>query len=371
MVAPTSKKKQSKSKSKSKPARLIQGVLIVLLGLVMLIVLGGSKDEIENATTTTTTTNGAGSNTLISMGHWDWHPMVRTQSGPGWQLWNATAPMILVDDHTKWAKCRWTTFKATNGQTAQMCVHYGDAVSRAIINRGRWADCDILTQQFEETHPNKQHKIYMDVGANIGACVLQMLFTTESPVIAFEPEPMNLFCLTNTIMRLEPRYRDRFLLFPFAVSDAPGTTQIQAQVGDMGNAFLGDVKAGDKDKRKDNNEEEEEEEEEKFKRSVQVPVEALDNVIIATAGEDIALMKLHAQGHECQVLNGMPNLVTHIHAIHTEIYKTSLELQGCSSDAYMKQLEQAGFEIQHKQKFLLDEEQQGKSEVLALNKNMK
>eukprot|EP00526_Cylindrotheca_closterium_P013750 CAMPEP_0113658828 /NCGR_PEP_ID=MMETSP0017_2-20120614/31992_1 /TAXON_ID=2856 /ORGANISM="Cylindrotheca closterium" /LENGTH=347 /DNA_ID=CAMNT_0000573257 /DNA_START=101 /DNA_END=1145 /DNA_ORIENTATION=- /assembly_acc=CAM_ASM_000147 len=346
MVAPSSSKKKQR-----KPVRIIQGVLMLLMVLVMITVLDGS--------------NTGGSNTLISMGHWNWEPLVQKQSGQGWTMWNATAP--LITEYTRYSTCRWTTFKATNGQTAQMCVHYGDAVSRAIINRGRWADCDVLTQQFQDTHPDKKHKVFMDVGANIGACVLQMLFTTDSPVIAFEPEPMNLFCLTNTILRLEPRYRDRFLLFPFALSDEEGSTQIQAQVGDMGNAFLGDVKAGQKDK-------ENESEEEKYKRSVQVPVESLDNVITAVSeeglSEDIALMKLHAQGHECKVLDGMPKLLPHIKAIHTEIYKTSLVLQGCSADDYMKKIGNVGFEIQHKEKLLLDEEQQGKSEVLALNKNM-
>ncbi|KAL3935895.1 MAG: hypothetical protein SGBAC_008674 [Bacillariaceae sp.] len=357
MVAPSSKKKQPK------PARIVQGVLLLLLlVLVTITVLGGSKDEIDNAT-------AGGSNTLLSMGHWDWHPLIQKQSGPGWNMWNATAPAITTE-YTRHSKCRWTTFRATNGQTAQICVHYGDAVSRAIINRGRWADCDVLTEQFESTHPNKKHKVFLDVGANIGACVLQMLFTTESPVIAFEPEPTNLFCLTNTILRLEPRYRDRFLLFPIALSDtqdATGdttTTQIQAQVGDMGNAFLGDIKAGDKDKSKS------QDEEEKFKRSIQVPVESLDSVLTSKK-EDIALLKLHAQGHECKVLDGMPKLLPHIKAIHTEIYKNSLELQGCSADGYTKRLETVGFEIHHKEKLLLDEEQHGKSEILAINNNMK
>ena len=346
MVAPS--KKQTR-----KPARIVQAVVLFLLGVIVMSMLGSSKEDIDNVAGT--------SNTLISMGHWNWGPLVQKRSGDGWNLWNGTAPII--NEYTQYSKCRWTTFRATNGQTAKMCVHYGDAVSRAIINRGRWVDCDVLTTQFEETHPDKKHRIYMDVGANIGACVLQMLFTTESPVIAFEPEPLNLFCLTNTILTLEPRYRDRFLLFPFALSDSPGKTQIQAQVGDMGNAFLGDVKSGEKDKN--------EEEEEKYKRPMQVPVENLDSVITADSAEDIALMKLHAQGHECQVLDGMPKLLPHVKAIHTEIYKTSLELQGCSADDYLKRLEGVGFEIQHKEKVLLDEEQQGKSEVLALNKKLK
>jgi len=283
-------------------------------------------------------------------------------SGDGWNLWNDTAPILT--EFTQYSKCRWTTFRATNGQTAQMCVHWGDAISRAIIKRGRWVDCDILTTQFEEANPNKKRRIYMDVGANIGACVLQMLFTTEAPVIAFEPEPINLFCLTNTILRLEPRYRDRFLLFPFALSDTPGSKQMQAQMGDMGNAFLGDIKPGAKEKN--------EEEEEKYRRSVQVPVENLDSIITVPKEnpEDIALVKLHAQGHECQVLDGMPKLLPHIKAVHTEIYKTSLQLQGCSGDDFLKRLETVGFEIQHKDKVLLDEEQQGKSEVLALNKKV-
>jgi hypothetical protein len=36
----------------------------------------------------------------------------------------------------------------------------------------------------------------------------------------------------------------------------------------------------------------------------------------------------------------------------------------------MKRLEDAGFEIQHVRKELLDEEQRGSGEILALNKNL-
>ena len=154
-------------------------------------------------------------------------------------------------------------------------------MSRAIINRGRWADCDILTKQFQETNPDKTSRLYMDVGANIGSCVLQMLFTTDAPIIAFEPEPMNLFCMTSTILQLEPQYQDRVVLFPFAVGEEAGETIINSQVGDFGNAVIGGVI---KDRHK-----------EKFKHPLPIRVEPLDSVLTAEH-ENISLIKLHASG---------------------------------------------------------------------------
>eukprot|EP00980_Cylindrotheca_fusiformis_P006277 scaffold1340_cov122-Cylindrotheca_fusiformis.AAC.20 len=347
----------------------------VLLGLVvwMLVVElnGGARESLPSQQQAKSLRNNNNNNNN------NWMSLLKRTSGNGWTMWDGERPIITKD--TKHKECRWTTFKATNGQTTKMCVHYGDAVSRAIINRGRWADCDILTNQFHSvstTNDNDHQPLlyyYVDVGANIGACVLQMLFTTSdtTPIIAFEPEPMNLFCLTNTILRLEPRYRDRFILFPFALGDAENGSIIHSKVGDYGNAVIGNEAVQDRTK-------------EKFKNPVPIRIETLDSVLTASTTTEaaasspegggaenvIALMKLHAQGSECQVLDGMPRILPHVKAIHTEIGKKHLAKQGCSEEEYMQRLEDAGFEIQHFKKKLIDEEQQGSAEILALNTNL-
>ena len=44
-----------------------------------------------------------------------------------------------------------------------------------------------------------------------------MLVETDANVLAFEPNPANLFALTSTLLRLGPAYSNRVTLFPAAV----------------------------------------------------------------------------------------------------------------------------------------------------------
>ena len=110
--------------------------------------------------------------------------------------------------------CTWSEFRV-NGQTADMCTHSDDEViSQVIKTRGRWGECDLLTVLW---HDYTRESIFIDGGANIGSCVMHMLFTTSASILAFEPHPKNLFCLTNTLMKLDQHYRDRVFLFPIAL----------------------------------------------------------------------------------------------------------------------------------------------------------
>eukprot|EP00966_Prymnesium_polylepis_P181525 4204620-Prymnesium_polylepis.1 len=43
--------------------------------------------------------------------------------------------------------------------------------------------------------------VVVEVGANIGACTLQLLLHTNATVLAFEPSPLNLFHLTESLHR--------------------------------------------------------------------------------------------------------------------------------------------------------------------------
>jgi hypothetical protein len=70
------------------------------------------------------------------------------------------------------------------------------------------------------------------------------------------------------------------------------------------------------------------------------------------------------------IMEGMHEMLDHTKAIHTEMSKKLLDKQGCSEEEYMKKLEDSGFELQNLKKLLLDEEQQGKIEILALNKKI-
>jgi hypothetical protein len=123
---------------------------------------------------------------------------IRKTSGEGWEMWNRQA--VMGFDWT----CRWATFKATNGVTASMCVHPGiDVVSSSIVSTGRWSECDRLTTLWQYGGDGVNEKsVYVEIGGNIGSCVMQMLLTTKAPIIVFEPDPRNQFCLTNTLMNL-------------------------------------------------------------------------------------------------------------------------------------------------------------------------
>jgi hypothetical protein len=81
-----------------------------------------------------------------------------------------------------------------------MCVHLAEIdkfVSGGIINRGRWGDCDKLTSlPWQEPTAGKNDDspagIYVEIEANIGSGVTQMLLSINATIVAFEPQPSNL-----------------------------------------------------------------------------------------------------------------------------------------------------------------------------------
>jgi hypothetical protein len=160
---------------------------------------------------------------------------IRMTSGEGWEMWNRQAVMSF-----DW-KCLWATFRATNGATAPMCVHPGpDYVSNSISSSGRWGECDRLTSMWDGSGDviNEQ-SVYLEIGGNIGSCVMQMLLTTKAPIIVFEPDPRNQFALTSTLMALPQELRDRVSLFPIALGSEKGSSTINAAHGNMGNSVVG------------------------------------------------------------------------------------------------------------------------------------
>jgi hypothetical protein len=81
--------------------------------------------------------------------------------------------------------------------------------------------------------------IYVEVGTNIGACVMDMLMHTDANIVAWEPAPKNLFVLTSTLMQLEEKYRKRVALFPVGAGDVDMASVIYAKVDNMGHSVVG------------------------------------------------------------------------------------------------------------------------------------
>ena len=105
-----------------------------------------------------------------------------------------------------------------------MCVHpFNDVVSRSVRNNGHWADCNELSFYCWNEHVNVHdaNSVYLEIGANIvGTCVMEMLLGTNANIIAFEPHPMNIFVLQQTISKFDSStLQDRVCLVPVGLGD--------------------------------------------------------------------------------------------------------------------------------------------------------
>jgi FkbM family methyltransferase len=256
---------------------------------------------------------------------------LKKTSGEGWEMWNRQA----VSTYGKY-ECLWTSFKAPNGKTAQMCVHPGrDVVSRYIKGKGRFPDCDKLTQRWrKEKKSISDQSIFVEIGGNTGACVMQMLLTTNVPIIVFEPDPRNLVCMTSTLMALSQDQRDRVSLFPIALGSETGNNTINAAKGNFGNSVVGTTVS-------DNGVNAQ-----KFHPPIPIRVERMDSILDTdNLGWNVPLMNMDAKGYECIVVDGMGAVLNRIGTIVTMMADKWLTAQGCSNAGFANRLRAADFDI--------------------------
>ncbi len=206
--------------------------------------------------------------------------------------------------------CKWVYF-VRNGIRYPMCVHsHSDAVSNQIAGSGSWSDCNILSGLWKNTKGDGE---YMEIGGNIGACVMEMLTQTDAKITVFEPNPANLFCMTSTLNRLPDVMSDRVTVYPYALGEKNEKSTIHAAHHNMGNSVVGQVI-------KDNVGQ-------LFEEAVPIEVWRYDDVI--SKDIDVKLMKMDAQGFECNIVRGMGNIVPSL--IKTEIADHWLSsIEGCS-----------------------------------------
>lgn len=257
-------------------------------------------------------------------------PFLRTHSNTkGWKIVDWSNP-ISQEESNKFS-CAWTKYKSSSTKkTARMCVHdFDDRVSNVLRKGARWIECDILPELWKANAQNKK-SVYIDIGANIGSCVMEMLLETDAKIIAFEPHPMNLFNLKKTISDLGPSFQNRVSLFPIGLGSEEGTFTIYSGHDNLGNSVIG-TKIPDYENAKFS---------EEFQ--FEISVDRLDSLIRNDI--DVRLVKMDAQGYECHVLEGMgKGIASNIDTIKFEW--AAKWLQGLKCTDLMKRFREYGFVI--------------------------
>jgi FkbM family methyltransferase len=217
------------------------------------------------------------------------------------------------------------------------CRSYPDVVSDEVKHSQAWQDCPALESwwtflQDRSGQNGAGHgKYYVDIGTNIGACLLPMMAQANVPnALAFEPNPANLFYLTNSILG-NPQIKEKVKLYPFALGNEDKTRQIYATHGNAGNTVVG---------RHINNT--------KAPSSAagEVEINKLDDVVMDISPY-IHLMKMDAQGYEVKIIQGANKLFASgaVNAVKFELATDWLEKQGTSSAEYMNIFLRYGLQI--------------------------
>jgi FkbM family methyltransferase len=288
--------------------------------------LGGSSPRFGGSDTTSKV-QVAGSD-ITSKVQQSRHPMEHVVKN----LWIGPTPSPL-----KKAKlsCNMTEFVAAkSGKQSQICVHsFMEALTDFILRDKRWRDCNILPDLWVADGMEDDDSIYVDIGANIGSCVMEMLMSTKAKIIAFEPHPMNVFNLKKTVSKLGKEYQDCLLLFPVGLGDVKGNITIFSGHDNMGNSQLGtSIKDWGN---------------QVFKEHLQftVFVERMDALLDASAINKVRFVKMDCQGFECKAVEGMCALAEKIKVLKFENSIKFLRAQDCSD--LLDRVKRLGFNVEN------------------------
>jgi FkbM family methyltransferase len=286
--------------------------------------------------------------------------LVSKRSGAGWEVWDRKA--VLHPEFGIESPCDWTEYRAVGrppGLPPVFACVYPEGedtwVSGLIRKDGRWVNCNTLTEKLmqgdgdNEDGGGRSHKVFMDVGANIGSCVLQILATAaDVHVIAFEPSPKNLFRLTSTLMNLPEEAKRRVTLFPVALgSESASSATIVAHPRNAGNTQVV----------VESSRVEQEAVSGATVATRNIPVERMDDLLSPDLRVD--LLKIDVQGFECFVLSGMGRVLDNTRKIFFEVEEELLgRFQGsssssssssssgrCSGPLLVQQIQRAGFRV--------------------------
>ena len=161
--------------------------------------------------------------------------------------------------------------------------------------------------------------------------------------VAFEPQPSNLYYLTNSLLALKEDERRLVTLHPTGLGSTRGSHVMFAQAGNEGNSVL-DAVVPDNDAQAL----------EMGNHKYNVHVDTLDEVLWPRERREsghlppnVPLLKLDVQGFEEKVLRGATHLLAAraIGAIKTELAGKWLRAQGTTPRRFCAQLEAYGFRL--------------------------
>ena len=167
---------------------------------------------------------------------------VKNMNGPPntWKLVDWTNP-ISEEEATEFS-CNMIPFTSAKSKvTSQICIHtFPEVISDFIGKDGNWRDCKKLAMLWDNGGKEEDNNsLYIEIGANIGSCVMEMLLSTNARIIAFEPHPMNVYNIKRTVSQLDKKYQDRLLLFPIGLGNAANSSTIYSGHDNMGNSVIG------------------------------------------------------------------------------------------------------------------------------------
>ena len=137
------------------------------------------------------------------------------------------------------APCRWVNVTYPGVREFRQCVRpagAGDLISDVVARDGRWRECDALVPLWRET-ADEPAGLFVDVGANIGACALPLL-RLGARTLAFEPLRVNLAYLTRSALANGPM-RWFLSLYAVALGSAAGEVDVFSQRSNRGNSVVG------------------------------------------------------------------------------------------------------------------------------------
>jgi hypothetical protein len=126
-------------------------------------------------------------------------------TGNNWNIWK-TGMKPLFADRQEFG-CDWVPYgpqtevnEANNGTaTINMCVHpEHDLLSNTIREKGNWGDCQSVAKQWPPSTSSTNHSdtagsFHIEIGANIGACVMELLLTTNANIVRSNRIPRTCF----------------------------------------------------------------------------------------------------------------------------------------------------------------------------------
>lgn len=212
-----------------------------------------------------------------------------------------------------------------------LCCRRRQLVDNHVRKYGRWADCDHLPALMEAVAPERKRRLFVDVGANIGACSMLMAANGHR-VVAFEPVPQTFRALASAFAANNFAAGATVTLVNAAASASEGTSSIVSKRGNAGHSVTtgrnqtADGGAGVFDQ-------------------FDIVVTTLDDVV----REPVDVLKIDTQGHELKALLGARRLLgMHgVRAIAFEFAPSLMEATGERDDpaALLRLLEQANYSI--------------------------